>query len=474
MSHLDEGTLHALLDGELETHEVAEIQAHLNSCSACGLRLREVKEFLAEADRLIAAVDLTPGPAAQRPAAIPAAPSPVLVEAEPRRESAPARPAAVSEDPKWEPWNEPPPPVLLIPDNESASERRMRRMRRFGWAAIIAVIAGAGFVEGRKMMPVALPEDTVLAKSGPVVSPEETAPNGDVVASASRTDSAPSQRPTALADSRQSDSQQANVQRADTRAKPAPPARAPAAAGPVTPATDRTSKAKDAPDTSAPTTGTAESDAGNTAVASRDTDTGTLQTAAQQDEPAPAEARGGRTETAGTEDLATVRARASEALAQLDRERRLKQAAAATAALDAQRRKPAVQSRTEPAAASPPAPAPTPPTLEQRAQIYLRIGLDEASRQLGGPAHVIEGLSPLFMGLVQGTAVSGAEAGRPVVRVVYQDSQGRLILLDQQRLRPGQPTPAASAVSWTMGGTAMWLHGEAPAEILRTFRGRVR
>ena len=58
MSHLDEGTLHALLDGELETTEVAEIQAHLGSCSACGLRLREVKEFHGEADRLIAAVEL--------------------------------------------------------------------------------------------------------------------------------------------------------------------------------------------------------------------------------------------------------------------------------------------------------------------------------------------------------------------------------------------------------------------------------
>ena len=58
MSHLDEGTLHALLDGELETHEVAEIQAHLGSCSSCGLRLREVKEFYAEADRLVGSLEL--------------------------------------------------------------------------------------------------------------------------------------------------------------------------------------------------------------------------------------------------------------------------------------------------------------------------------------------------------------------------------------------------------------------------------
>lgn len=34
MSHLDEGTLHALLDGELDLHEVKEIQAHIGSCAA--------------------------------------------------------------------------------------------------------------------------------------------------------------------------------------------------------------------------------------------------------------------------------------------------------------------------------------------------------------------------------------------------------------------------------------------------------
>jgi anti-sigma factor RsiW len=66
MSHLDEGTLHAMLDGELETHEVAEIKAHLASCASCGLRLREVQEFLDEADRLIASVEMD-GAAASAP-----------------------------------------------------------------------------------------------------------------------------------------------------------------------------------------------------------------------------------------------------------------------------------------------------------------------------------------------------------------------------------------------------------------------
>ena len=86
MSHLDEGTLHALLDGELEVHEVAEIQAHLGSCSSCGLRLREVKEFLAEADRLIASVELDARvemPAPRREPLVAAASTPAAARPEP-------------------------------------------------------------------------------------------------------------------------------------------------------------------------------------------------------------------------------------------------------------------------------------------------------------------------------------------------------------------------------------------------------
>ena len=154
MSHLDEGTLHALLDGELETTEVAEIQAHLGSCSACGLRLREVKEFLVEADRLIASVELgtqpvgaVPPAAAQRETAT--RPDPIARPEPPARREPPIRPRT-AESPR-EPWNEPP-PVLLIPDNESAADRRMRRLRKFGWAALVVGMVGAGFL-GVSMRP---------------------------------------------------------------------------------------------------------------------------------------------------------------------------------------------------------------------------------------------------------------------------------------------------------------------------------
>ena len=80
----------------------------------------------------------------------------------------------------------------------------------------------------------------------------------------------------------------------------------------------------------------------------------------------------------------------------------------------------------------------------------------------------------MFMGLAQGVSVPGADATRPVVRVVYQDSQGRLIMLDQQRLRPGQPTPQGSPLGWVLGETAVWLHGEVGPDALRTYRPRVR
>jgi hypothetical protein len=523
MSHLDEGTLHAMLDGELEANDVAEIQAHLASCSSCGLRLREVREFLDEADRLIASVEMDGAAAApmRRAAPIEAAPDAARLEppraepargepggepvhaepprTEPVRSEPPARaerpvrpepalgsepsvraeaPADASADagaprrpeppPRPQPrpvpdrpvgqetWNAPPPP-LLMPDNESAADRRMRRVKKYGWAAMIAVFVGAGFIGTRLREPAQAAFDASLSRhaADAIVSPEET------VRPAART---PDSAPAALA---------TKPPLAKEGAAPKSPARADA------PKDARKEAPKDAgkaagQDDSGATDGNAA--AGALALTRRPASEPKAE-AAPPDTSAPVDEAG--QDSSGTEDLATVRARASEALADLDRERRRNEAAAATAALDAQRRR---RSAAQPAGAAPgvtraaqvaPAP-PTPPTLEQRAQVYLRIGLDEASRQLGGPVHVIEGMSAMFMGLAQGVAVPGADATRPVVRVVYQDSQGRLIMLDQQRLRPGQATPQGSPLGWVLGETAIWLHGEVGPDALRTYRPRVR
>ncbi|HEX7336949.1 MAG TPA: zf-HC2 domain-containing protein, partial [Gemmatimonadales bacterium] len=131
MSHLDEGTLHALLDGELELAEVREIQLHLGTCAACGSRLQDVKQFLAEADRLVGALEV---PAAGR-----SGPG-VGSSREPlRQEPAPAA-AAAAPPPFREPppWEEP--PVLLLPDPLEGLERRRRWMRGLRLAAMIVVV----------------------------------------------------------------------------------------------------------------------------------------------------------------------------------------------------------------------------------------------------------------------------------------------------------------------------------------------
>jgi putative zinc finger protein len=55
MSHADDGTLHAYLDGQLSPVERAQLEAHLASCAACRGRLDEERGLIARADALLAA-----------------------------------------------------------------------------------------------------------------------------------------------------------------------------------------------------------------------------------------------------------------------------------------------------------------------------------------------------------------------------------------------------------------------------------
>ena len=123
---------------------------------------------------------------------------------------------------------------------------------------------------------------------------------------------------------------------------------------------------------------------------------------------------------------------------------------------------------------TPPPPEPAPLTIEDRAQVYLRIGLDAAQRQLGGPVHAIEGMSPLFQGLALSQVPPFTDTARPVVRSVYMGPNESLILLDQQRVRPGAVVPALSGNSWRIGDVILYLHGEGRPEVLRNLSRRVR
>ncbi|MGZ8392707.1 MAG: zf-HC2 domain-containing protein, partial [Gemmatimonadales bacterium] len=378
MSHLDEGTLHALLDGELELSEVKEIQTHLGICAACDSRLQDVKQFLAEADRLVGALEAPAGSGRTRPGPEPRLTSQVTPRDPPPWESA---------------------PELLLPDPLDKADRRIGT-RVFRWAAMILVIFGTGrLIQGalRPDRPRLELSARDLTRPAPpaVVSQQETGRPESAVTRQSR---------------------------------PAPAARAPIAKA----APERKAAADQPPPAAVAALDeldTAGAAAGDSAIAPQDTQT-------------LASSRGdsGAEQTTEGDDYAT-RAAAAAALEELDRERLRSRANAATASLP------------PPRAELPPAvePATAPRTLEQRAQVYLRIGLDEAVTQLGRPVHVIEALSPEFIGLTPGRLVPGADPNRPVVRVVYLE-RGRMIMLDQQRLRTGQAPGASSGnLRWTQG-----------------------
>jgi hypothetical protein len=443
MSHLDEGTLHALLDGELDLAEVSEVQKHLGGCIACGSRLQEVKQVLAESHRLVGALEV--------PARAPRQPAP-----EPPR-TPPPPPRAGHEHGAWDE-----PPVLLVPDPIDPGATTRKWLRGLRWAAVIGVVVAGGDLVTNALRPSrpVLPERDLTSTSPAVpptvVSPEESRRPESTLATRNR-----AVRPSA----------QTRTAAPTPAARAAPVVDEPAAES-VDQFADTTSVALQdsaAPDSEAlALESKVETDSlsKRTAAAGVAAAAGIAAAGGDAAEAAPGQ---GTTQTAAgdsreADELATRRA-AAVALAELDRERRRQRANAATAALP-----PATRAEAETVSEA----APRPPTLEQRAQIYLRIGLDEAVKQLGGPVHVIEGMSPELIGLTRSQIIPGSATNRPVVRVVYQDSRGRMILLDQQRMDAGQQAPASGSLRWAIGDVMLYLRGEPGADVLRSLQARVR
>src|SRR5262245_4014547 len=61
MSHVDDGTLHTYLDGELSPVEVERLEAHLTGCSTCRARLDEERALIERASKLLG-IAVPPGP----------------------------------------------------------------------------------------------------------------------------------------------------------------------------------------------------------------------------------------------------------------------------------------------------------------------------------------------------------------------------------------------------------------------------
>lgn len=60
MQHLDEGTIHAWLDGALTPEEAAQADAHLKDCPQCQAAVAEARGFIAASSRILTALDDAP------------------------------------------------------------------------------------------------------------------------------------------------------------------------------------------------------------------------------------------------------------------------------------------------------------------------------------------------------------------------------------------------------------------------------
>jgi len=61
MQHLDEGTIHAWLDGALPTAEAREVEQHVAVCAECAAMVAEARGFIAGASRIVSSLDVVRG-----------------------------------------------------------------------------------------------------------------------------------------------------------------------------------------------------------------------------------------------------------------------------------------------------------------------------------------------------------------------------------------------------------------------------
>ena len=61
MQHLDEGTIHAWLDGQLPRDEAQQVEAHVAECRECADAVAEARGLIAASSRILTALDSVPG-----------------------------------------------------------------------------------------------------------------------------------------------------------------------------------------------------------------------------------------------------------------------------------------------------------------------------------------------------------------------------------------------------------------------------
>jgi len=449
MSHVDDGTLNALLDGELDEAEATQVRTHLAACTECAARFKDAQRFLDEAAELLGV--LTPAAPGVRPAEALARPEPGPAGVAPLAPVAPAGPGAPGEPPRrvsktareiavdldgathkspsiapnfpraGEPLPEPEPSFSrreVLPLNRPAARRP--DWATLAWAASVVLAIGVGYL-------------TNEVKHGR----------------------------TTVASAREGAARAADSLAARTwgRAPAARTAAAPAATAPAAPRPAAV-PAKSPGSLAANTLG-----------------------------PKPAAARGRK----------PPRRQAVADAAQL--------AAAPTEAAGIALNAPAAEQAADRAAPSPAA-APAAAALggaralaRPAVPTFQPTDVDEAASRLSGTLLTVEGLALESVKIGPGTLVPGAVATQDVVRLAYAEPSGRRIQLAQQRLPQATDTsreararavppalglgygdtlvtigPAGEArVRW-LDRSGIWvsLMGNMPADSLRALLARIR
>src|SRR5688500_8608949 len=125
MQHLDEGTIHTWLDGQLPRDEAAAVEAHVAECRQCADVVAEARGLIAASSRILLALDDVP---ALQPSANALQPSAIS-----HQPSAPGAPASANA------------PIIARVPAESAGRRAQRRWFRgpsLAAAATIVVAVG--------------------------------------------------------------------------------------------------------------------------------------------------------------------------------------------------------------------------------------------------------------------------------------------------------------------------------------------
>lgn len=447
MSHVDDGQLNALLDGELEPADVRAIEAHLASCALCAKRLEEAKQFLAEASSLLDVLEpperLAARPEAAAPAAgaafSPAAPAAPPIPGAERRVSKTAKEVAVDIDGSTQksPAIQPifPREVERRAADESAKEGPPRRRvdwSQLAWAATVVLAVSVGYMvnelQHARQVASLRSEGTTQERRAAPAGPRDSAAAGPamhITPGPARTQR-PVTRPVAI---KPPTARGTKPPRPGPAADAIPLERPGAAVSSGRNLAGRELATQDRPNLAG--------GAGVTAVPP----TQAPQPPARQTPPTALGAAPGAPPAAGYVAQPPTAGAPAAPIARLQPSARAEELGAVVRAARAD------SARTEATLAT-----------------FRRISLDQAARRLSGAIRLIDGRPWDHVEVGPGGLVPGADRTRDVVRVYYFDDRGRPLVLDQQRI----PAPAPADTTADARTAAAEALGLAPGDTLVT------